>query len=73
VELPVVAPVDPSGCGVLDLAHALIEPGVEDVYVDAFGLVEVDDRLHQHVVVGVADRPDRGGELSQGKGLAEAD
>jgi hypothetical protein len=56
VELAVVVPFDPSGCGVLDLAHALIEPGVEDVCVDTFGLVEVDDRLRQHVVVGVADR-----------------
>jgi hypothetical protein len=37
----------------------LIEPGVEDVCVDAFGLVEIDDRLDQHVVVGVADRSDR--------------
>jgi hypothetical protein len=37
-----------------------MEPGVEDVCVDAFGLVEIDDGLHQHVVVGVADRSDRG-------------
>jgi hypothetical protein len=52
-------PVDPTGSGVLDLVPSL-EPGVEDVCVDAFGLVEIDDRLHQHVVVGVADRSDRG-------------
>jgi hypothetical protein len=63
----VVVLVDPSGCGVLDLAHAVIELGVEDVYVDAFGLVEVDDRLHQHVVVGVADRSPEGVSLARAR------
>ena len=46
---------------------------MEDVSVDAFGLVEADDRLHQRVVVGVADRADGGGDLLHIEMLGEPD
>ena len=59
VQAPVVVPVDPAGGGVLDVADGPVGAGVEDGGADALGLVQPDHALHQRVVVGVPDAPDR--------------
>ena len=46
VEASVVVPVDPAGCGVLDVGDALVGAEVEHG-ADALGLLEPVDRLHQ--------------------------
>jgi hypothetical protein len=51
-------PVDPAGGGVLDVGDGLVGAVVEDGGADALGLVETVDRLHERVVVGVADAAD---------------
>src|ERR671912_2711487 len=68
-----VVPVDPAGGGVFDVGDALVGPGVEDGGADAFGLEQPDDALHQTVVVGVADRPDRGCDAFKGEMVGEPD
>ena len=49
----VVPPVDPGCGGVLDVDQGLQEAGVEDVGGGWLGLLQVDDRLHQPVVIGL--------------------
>ena len=56
VEAAVVEPVDPFGGGELDVLDG--PPGLAGL--DQLGLVEPVDGLGQGVVVGAADRPDRG-------------
>lgn len=55
VERSVVVPVDPAGGGVLDVGDGPVGAVMEDRGADAFGLGEAMDRLHQRVVVGIAD------------------
>jgi len=71
VEPAVVVPVDPAGGGVLHVGQGLVGPVVEDGGADGFGLVQAVDRLHQGVVVGVADGPDQGSDLGQGQVLGQ--
>jgi site-specific recombinase XerC len=59
VQAPMVEPVDPGHRGELDVADVLQRAGVEGAGADGLGLEQADDRLHQDVVVGVADGPDR--------------
>ena len=63
MEPAVVVPVDPAGGGVFDVGDGLVRAIVEDRRTHAFGFIEPVDRLHQGVVVGIADRPDRGRDL----------
>ena len=42
-------------------------PSWKTVVADALGLEQTDDRFHQGVVVGVADRPDRGCDPSSAR------
>ena len=56
VEAAVVEPVDPLGGGDLDVVDG--PPGLAGF--DQLGLVQAVDRLGQGVVVGAADRADRG-------------
>lgn len=58
VEAPVVVPVDPAAGRELHIRDRLEWPVVEHRGADAFGFVEAIDRLHQGVIVGVADGPD---------------
>ncbi len=60
VQSGVFLPVDPGGGGVLDVGQGLVGAVVEDRGADALGLVKAVDRLHQAVVVDVADSADRG-------------
>ena len=55
-EPTVVEPIDPGERGALDVIHTAPWP----VLANDLGLVEAIDRLGQGVVVGVADRSDRG-------------
>ena len=73
VQASVVVPVDPAGGGVLDVGECLVGPVVEDGGADALGLEQADHALHQRVVVGVADRPDRGRDAFVGEVVGEAD
>ena len=73
MEASVVVPVDPAGGGVLDVGDSAVGAVVEDGGADALGLVEAVDGLHQGVVVGVADRPDRGRMSSSGQVFGEPD
>ena len=66
-------PLDPAGGCELDVGQGLVRAVVEDGGADALGLVQADDRLHQGVVVGVADGPDRGGDVFDGEVLGEPD
>jgi len=59
VQAPLVEPVDPGHRGELDVGQVLQRAGVEGAGADGLGLEQSDDRLHQGVVVGVADGPDR--------------
>lgn len=63
MEPAVVVPVDPPSCRELDVRDRLVGAVVEDGGADAFGLVDAVDRLHQGVVVRVADASDRGCDL----------
>lgn len=62
VEASIVVPVDPAGGGELDVREHPEGSGVEDRGADALGLEQAVDRLHEGVVQGVADGPDRGGD-----------
>ena len=73
VQPAVVVPVDPAGGGVLDVGEGLVRPAVEDRGGDALGLEQADDALHEAVVVGVADGPDRGGDAFESQMLGEPD
>src|SRR5699024_6998947 len=68
----VVVPVDPAGGRELDVREGPVGAGVEDVGADALGLVEPVDRLHQRVVQGVADGPDRRGDALEGEMLGQS-
>lgn len=71
MEPAVVVPIHPAGGGVLDVGDGLVGPVVKDGGADALGLVEPVDRLHQGVVVGVADRADRGPDLLERQVLGQ--
>ena len=58
-----VVPVDPAYGRVFDVGDGLGRAVMEDRRAHAFGLVEPVDRLHQGVVIRVADRADRGRDL----------
>src|SRR5699024_7735741 len=62
VEAPVVVPVDPAGGRELDVCERPEGTGVEDGGADALGLVQAVRALHERVVIGVADGPDRRGD-----------
>jgi hypothetical protein len=68
-EPAVVEPVDPLQGGVLDLVKAF--PGATPA--DQLGLVQPDDGLGQGVVIGVADRANRGDRAGLGEPLGVAD
>jgi hypothetical protein len=74
VEPVVVVPVDVVHGDGLDVSECpewtVAERGV---WSDGFVLVQADHRLGDGVVVGVADRPDRGGKPFQGEGFGEPD
>src|SRR4051794_16411890 len=72
-SLRLLYPVDPAGGGVLDVGDGLVRSVVEDGRADALGLVEAVDGFHQGVVVGVADRPDRGPDALEFEVLGESD
>ena len=73
VQAAVVVPVDPAGGGELDVGDGLVRPGVEDGGADALGLVQAVHALHQRVVVGVTNRPDRGSDPLEGEVFGEPD
>ncbi len=56
VQAGVVVPVDPGDGGELEVVQAAPRPFVPD----ELGLVGADEALRERVVVGVADRADRG-------------
>ena len=56
VEAVVIEPADPPGRGVFDLLDG--PPGL--AWFDQFGLVQAVDALSQGIVIGAADRADRG-------------
>ena len=56
VEPVVVEPVDPPGSGVFDLLDG--PPGL--AWFDQFGFVQPVDSFGERVVIGAADRSDRG-------------
>ena len=60
VEAPVVVPVDPAGRCELDVCEGPERSRVEGGRADAFGLEQAVPYLHERVIVGVADGPDRG-------------
>jgi len=72
VEAPSVVPVDPASGRELDVRERSGRAGVEDGGADALGLKSLRqsrgrchqavDALHEGVVVGVADGPDRRGD-----------
>jgi len=64
-----VEPVDPAGGLPLDLCPPV--PGSGPVVFDELGLVEADGGLHESVVEGVADGPDRGRNPSLDEGFGE--
>jgi hypothetical protein len=68
-EPTMVEPVDPLQGGVLDVVHPL--PGAAPA--DQLGLVQPDDGLGQGVVIGVADRANRGDRAGLGEPLGVAD
>ena len=53
---------DPAGGRELDVRQRPEGAGVEDGGADAFGLVQAVHTLHEGVIVGVADGPDRRGD-----------
>lgn len=55
-----VVPVDPAGGREFDVSDRLEWAVVEHSRANAFGFVEPVDRLHQGVIVRIADGPDRG-------------
>ena len=67
MESSVVVPVDPLEGRKLDLVECLPRSSA----VDQLGLVEPDRGLGERVVVGVADRPDRGIGAGVDKPLGE--
>ena len=69
VEAAVVEPVDPFGGGQFDLLDG--PPRFAGFY--QLGFVQAVDRLGQGVVIGAADRPDRGLDARLGEPLAEPD
>ena len=73
VEPAEVVPIDPRGGRELDVRDRLVRALVEDRGADSFGLVDAVDRLHQSVVVRVADGPDRGGDLLEREVACEPD
>ena len=70
---PSVVTSRPSRRGGLDVGDGLERTLVEDGGADAFGLVQAIDRLHQRIVVGVADRPDRWSDPFECEVLGEPD
>ena len=71
MEPAVVVPVDPAGGGVFDVGDGLVRAVVEDGGAHAFGFVEPVNRLHQGVVVGIANGPDRWGDLLEREVLGQ--
>lgn len=71
VQAAFVVPVDVAGGGVLDIGDGLVRPVVEDRGADALGLVQADHALHQPVIEGIADGPDRGRDAFDGEVLVE--
>ena len=69
VEAVVVEPVDPFGSGVFDLVDGA--PGL--AWFDQLGLVQAVDRFGERVVIGAADRADRGLDPGFGEPLSEPD
>ena len=69
VESVVVVPVEPLGSGELDLRQRLPRP----LRFDGLGLEQADRRLHERLVVSVADRPDRGRDPGQSESLSNPD
>ena len=67
----VVVPVDPAGGGVFNVGDGLERAGVEHAGADALGLIQTIDRLHEGVVIRVADRPDRWLDLLEFEMLGE--
>jgi len=59
VKPTIVVPLDPAGGGVFDVGDGLVRAVVEHGGADAFGFVQPVDRLHQRIIVCVADGPDR--------------
>src|SRR5699024_4479844 len=72
VEAAVVVPVDPARGRERDVREGPVGAGVEDGGADALGLVEPVDRLHQRVVQGVTDGPDRRGDALEGEMLGQS-
>src|SRR5699024_11250482 len=73
VEAPVVVPVDPSGGRELDVRVRSERAGVEDGGADALGLEQAVDALHERVIEGVADGPDRRGDALEVEVLGVSD
>ena len=69
IEAVVVEPVDPFGGGEFDLLDG--PPGL--AWFDQLGLVQAVDRFGQGVVIGAADRADRGLDPGVGEPLGEPD
>nr|WP_238385138.1 hypothetical protein [Nesterenkonia muleiensis] len=60
VEALVVPPIDPPGSSEFHIGKLPEGAFVEDLGADGFGLEQPNDGLHEAVVVGIADDPDRG-------------
>ena len=73
VQPTVVVPLDPSGRCELDIGEGPVGARVEDRGANALRLVQAVAGLHEGVVVRVADRPDRGGDLLEVQVLGEPD
>lgn len=71
MEAPVVVPVDPARSRVLDVREGSVGAGVEHGRADALGLEQSVDRLHEGVVVRVADGPDRRRDAFEGEMLGQ--
>jgi hypothetical protein len=73
VQASLVVPVDPAGGHVLDVGEGLVGAVVEDGRGDRLCLEQTDQALHEGVVVGVPDRPDRRGDAFELEVLGEPD
>jgi hypothetical protein len=65
----VIVPVDPFGGGQLHFVNR----APRFAWFDQFGLVETVDRLSEGVIVGAADRPDRGLDAGFSEPFGEPD
>lgn len=71
VDAPVVVPVDPAGRRELDVQEGPERSRTEDGRANAFGLEQAVHRLHERVIVGVAEGPDRGRDALEREKLGQ--